>query len=149
MEGAPLVHRRVPTVLGTLEFALPAGAALEPDPGAVDGVGWWWSPIPGACVFTVSHGDAARRTPASLLTLERGLGPVEVLVDEPAPGGHLLEFRSGGRHARFRYWARGRFALRAGYRTDEACPVLDAVFDSMRLVGGPAAAEGQPSWSRR
>ncbi len=93
-----LVSQRIPTVLGSLEIALPAGAALRTDPGAVEGSAWYWSPQPGAAVLTISDGEAELRTAANLLALERSLDntTVTVLTDEAgtAHGEHQLAFLS-------------------------------------------------------
>ncbi|MGH3767453.1 MAG: hypothetical protein ACRDS0_29355 [Pseudonocardiaceae bacterium] len=154
-----LVDQQVSTILGTLEIALPAGAVLEPDPGAVEGLGWWWSPRPDVGVFTFSQGEADQRTPAYLLALERSLedNSVVVLHDEAgnAEGERRLEFLSSrvvpstfgvdasGHHcsdpggvvtqrARFRFWQRDELALRVGYRLDEAAaPEWRATFDGI------------------
>lgn len=144
------VPQQVPTALGTLVLALPAGAALTYDPVVVDGDGWCWSPRAGSAVFTVSSGDAGTRTPEFLLTLERGLANSDVVVlrDEPGTGDgeHRLDYLAtrtpartfavdaGGGHshpapdpggmathrARYRFWRRGGSALRVGYRLDES-----------------------------
>jgi hypothetical protein len=111
---ADLVPQRVPTAVGMLEIALPAGAALRPDPGADEGGAWWWSPEP-AAVLTINHGEARLRTPAQLLMLERSLAgvSVEVLRDEPgdADGERSLEFVS-------RHTATRPFTMDAGGDAD-------------------------------
>src|SRR5688500_16657865 len=111
-----LVTQRIPTVLGPLQLALPAGTALPPDPGADEGSECWRSPHPGAATLTISDGEAGLRAPAALLDLERSLANVDVVVlrDEPGAGEgeHELEFLSSStpshrmstQRARFRFF---------------------------------------------
>ncbi len=143
-----LVAQRIPTVLGPLEVALPAGAALRNDPGAAEGSVRYWTPPAGGAVLTVSAGEAEQRTAASLLALEGSLDntTVTVLRDEAgaATGEHHLEFlarptaartftadgaghghahagdREPASRARFRFWQHGGSAVRLGYRLDDS-----------------------------
>jgi hypothetical protein len=163
-DSAPApVSQRLPTILGLLEIALPVGAMLTADPGAVEGSAWYWLPGPGA-VLTISAGAAEARTAAGLLDLERSLDDVGVQVlrdeDGPSAGEHNLVFlsipapsRTGGGHpapddgsaqrGRFRFWRHGNSAVRIGYRLDDAAAgqwraPLDHIIDTAMLPG-PAA----------
>ncbi|NUU17775.1 hypothetical protein HP550_11000 [Cellulomonas humilata] len=150
MPGADphVVIQQLPTVLGPLELALPEGAALSADPGAVDGAAWYWVPQPGVAVLTVVDGDASLLTPTTLLDLERSLSDttVEEVRDEPgqSDGERHLEFLSlpravrtftttvdghqhpvrdtqlQGQQARFRFWQRGDHVVRLGFRLERA-----------------------------
>jgi hypothetical protein len=155
-----LVSRRLSTVLGLLEIALPVGAALSVDPGAVEGRAWFWLPQAGAGVLTISEGPAGILTADALLTMERSLEnvEVEVLSVENSEDVRFVTRRIGSRavttgrgglshpaddratqRARYRFFERQGSAVRIGYRIEEAAAAdwqepLDRVVDSARLL---------------
>ena len=163
-----LSSQRIETGLGALQIALPTGAVLFADPGAVEGAAWFWLPQPGV-VVTINAGAAKARTAGGLLELERSLDDVVVQVlrddDGPAAGEHNLEFLSrptpsrtvsgsvvtglpalddgSAQRGRFRFWRYGKSAVRIGYRLDETAvtdwrALLDHIVDTA-ILSDPAA----------